>query len=333
MSFGAVAAVVGIGAAVGSAYMSNKGAQAAIGAQKNGLNALQPLDADELSKIASEGDLKQYQAGFKTQRDVDPATASMRTRGAQELLHSLGIDISGKSLADVSLKERAADLSAEKESTQSIIADLIDRAKADLDAGATLPPEFQAELVKSGLESAGKGGLSIEGKGQAGVDIRRLLGSEGLALKERREANALRGLGGAEALRTRRSNALADIIQQDNLLRDAKFNRTGQLAKMGYGAIPKIGLSGEDLVRISAQNTEFENNRIMGKANLKAQSKASNAGMWSGIIGAGGSAISGGLGGSSGSGGWLTNLFRSTPAAGTGYAQEGGGVDSNNRWQ
>lgn len=306
-----VTAAVAVGASVYSANQKGKALKKGMSVKQAAYDALQPLDFDELNKVATEADLLKYKTQLDEQAKVDPTFAKLRSQGGANLLSELQ---AGKDSASTrSVKEIEALTSGSKKSQEDAITALMDRAKADLEAGATLPPEFQAELIKAGLENAGNQGLSIEGRGAAGSEIRRLVGSEGLALKQQREANARENLSAAEMIRRRRLDALGSLINADTGVRDTNFNRAGKAIAVGQAMMPSIGLTGADAAGVSAANTEFENNRILAKAGVKAKyyaDRAANRSQAASGVASGISSFAGAAGGGGGGGGsWITSLF------------------------
>lgn len=334
MSFIAVAVTAAV--VIGGAVIKNQAQGKAAKRQQQALGSLEGLDIDELNSLASDTDIEKFKKQFQVQADNDPTYAALRNKGGAGILRALNEDANGQTNADLALKQMSEDLKKEGPVTQGFIDDLLSRAKADLDAGATLPPEFQAELVKAGLEGAGTKGLSIEGRGSAGTDVRRLLGSEGLALKGAREANARTNITAAEALRERRARVLEGLATLDNNLRGAKVIRAGGAAAIGSAAVPSIGLTGQDDVNMSIQNTNLANQVKLGIGNIKAQKALNDGAMYSSILSAVGGAAGGVVNGApmggvgapggsampaggvfSGIGSWIGGLFPSNKAAPT----------------
>jgi hypothetical protein len=286
------AGIVGIGAGIGTSILQNDANQSALSAQQNALNQLKTLDIPTLEKMASDQDLAKYKADFDAQAKIDPNFAAMRTQGSQGILDALKLDASGKSLADTSLKGFSDAAGKNSAANQPIIDSLLAQAKQELSAGATLPPEFQAELVRSGLETNGQGGLNIDGRGAAGTNIRTLVGSAGLQLQAQRRQQAQSMTGTASALQTQQQNALAELSQLSNNLTNSKMNRGVTATTMGNATVPSIGLTGGDAVNMSIANTNLDNNRTQAIGNVNASRALSTGAMWTGILGAG----TGGLG-------------------------------------
>lgn len=327
MSFAIIAVgAVAVGAAVYKGVSGGKALSKAEQTRLAALDSLKPLDAQEMSKVAGDAEIKRFTDSIASQRKLDPDFARMREQGGKNIVSQLQSDANPTSAGNSSLKEMRELVGNAKGSTDEVLAQLMDRVKADLDAGATLPPEFQAELVRSGMEKAGASGLDMSRGGDAGANTRRLLGSEGLALKMAREANAVRNLGAATNLRNDRSKALIGIAALDNDLKNATMGRAGAAISTSNSNMPSIGLSGADAADIYQRNAEFENKRILERAKITSDTtlaKAANNAQMAGGIASGVSSAIGGYAGAAGGaagtgsggggfGSWLSGLFGGT---------------------
>lgn len=334
MAFIAIAGgVIAGGAAIGSAVIQNGAQNDAINAQKNALDSLQSLDIPGLENLASAQDLAKYKADFSAQVENDPAYAALRNNGAQGLLSLVNQDQSGTSTADTALKGLSSNINANSGANQSLISGLLSQASAELNAGATLPPEFQAELVRSGLENSGNSGLSIDGRGAAGTNIRTLLGSAGLQLQQQRQNQAINLGTTADNLQAQQQNALAELAQMSNSLSQAKAARAQTAVNAGNSTVPSIGLSGQDAANMSIANTNLANNKILGIGNLNAQKSLADGQMWSSILGSGTSMLTGALGGMGGmfggAGGGITSGQAAAFNAGAGPVSKAGATNWN----
>jgi hypothetical protein len=293
-------AVVGTVAAVGAAAAKGAAANKAAKAMQKGWNATEPLDLDEMQEVGKAADLQKYQDQFAAQRKYDPVLGAMRSQGSENFLAQLQYDKTGQGVGDKATREVSKLIEDAKAGQQSAIDTLMTKAQEELDAGATLPPEFQAELVKAGLEGAGTGGLGIEGRGASGTGVRTLLGSAGLQLKQQREKNAIGMFGAADDIRAGRMKALAGVAELDNNVRSGKFARAGGAIGVGNAAMPSVGMSGATAMALTSANNDFENTRKLGKAGVEAARLKAQGDMWASIIGSVGSGMTGAVGGSYG---------------------------------
>jgi len=310
----AVVAVVGAAAYAGSAAAENKAKQSALTAQQKAWLNLKPIDIKDTQKVASDADIERFKNSLATQEQYDPTFSAMRKQGSANILKGLREDASGHSIAQNSLDQLAESNTKNSAAEQGVIDQLIARAKSDLDAGATLPPEFQAELVRSGLAKAGTSGLPLNGEGAAGVESRTLLGKAGIELQQQRQNEALQAAEGAGGIQSRRAQILEGLSTLDNNLRTASAARSGGAIQLANGSMPNVGLSGADVANLSLKNNDFENRRTLALGGIKANKYLSQGAANSAYISAGGQAITGviGAGAGGGSPSWIGGLLNSS---------------------
>src|SRR5208282_95425 len=245
------AAVVGTAAAVGSSYEKNKAQQSALSAQENAINGLQPLNITDLNSMASAQDLAKYQADFAAQAQYDPLFASLRSQGAQGVLGALASNANPNSIQNQSLAQLQTTTNANAAPTQSTISALLSAAQKELAGGATLPPAFQAELIRSGLASGGAAGTGVMGEGATGTGVRTLLGSAGQAYQAQQQGMATQAAGAASGLESQQEQALNELTQLSMNLNNQKAALAGGAASMGNATVPSIGLGGAQDVGLS----------------------------------------------------------------------------------
>jgi hypothetical protein len=127
---------------------------------------------------------------------------------------------------------------------------LIDAALEELNAGATLPPDVQAELVKAGLEKSGMVTGVSGPRGVGGNITRELVGTGALQLKQQRQQAASALLGRAQDLETQRASLLGTLFPN---LATTQLNRLKGLegaAAFSNEMVPNAGLSGKDIVNL-----------------------------------------------------------------------------------
>ncbi len=316
-----VAAVVVAAAAAGSAYAENEATQSALTEEQKAWNKVKGTDIGKTQKLAADADIAKYRQQFQAQRDIDPKYAALRDSGANGVLDALQQDASGNSTARRSIDALEASSNKNTPAEQSVIEGLLKRAKSDLDAGATLPPEFQAELVRSGFAQAGAAGAPTNGDGGTGTQVRTLLGSAGINLQNQRTQEATLAAGSAGEIQSRRSQILGGLAQLDNNLRSSQFDRAFGASKLGSGSVPNVGLTGADVANLSLNNDALENRRQLALGGINANRALAQGKANSSYIAAGGQAVSGGLGAysametgvpnqySGGSGSWLQDFY------------------------
>lgn len=329
-------AAVGAAAAAGSAYEKHQGEMSALSAEQQAWLQVKGYDIKGNSRLVSQGDLDKYKAQFQAQQAVDPTGAALRTQGEAGVLNQIRQDASGNSIAQQSLNQSKAISDAQTPQEQGVINDLIARAKSDLAAGATLPPEFQAELVRSGLAGSAQNGEAINGSANAGANTRTLLGQAGIQLQAFRQNQALQAAGAAGDIQSRRASILSGLAEMSNNLQAAQYQRATGGAAMGYAGVPSIGLSGHEIGNLDLANQKLENTRTLALGGINANRALSSANANAAYIQAGGQFVqnaigayagggTGGMmsGGSGGGGGgsWISGLLNS----GGGYSGGGSG--------
>jgi hypothetical protein len=312
MSIGIVAVVAG-GLAIGGAVASGVSKAGAISAEKAGVNSQEGLNISQLNQLASDQDIAKYQADFQEQAKVDPTYAALRTQGGSAVLNALRSNADPNSLQNKSLAATAASVNTNVAPNQSMISDLMAKAKEELAAGATLPPAFQAEMIRSGLAAGGAAGTGVAGEGATGVGVRTLLGSSGLQLEAQRQAQALALSGGAQSLEDTQRNALMELTQLSNNMNAAKAQLGGTGAALGLSTVPSIGLSGTQDVNMSIANTQLANQKKVQLGQLEGQQQLNTGSMISGILGGASGMLTGGMGG-----GGTTGVTGSSSTGGNG---------------
>lgn len=329
------AAAISAAAYAGSSYMKHQGEMAALSAEQQAWMNVKDINIKDQQRLVSQADIDKYKGQFAAQEQVDPNAAALRKEGTAGVLNQLRQDQSGNTIADQSLKQSAALSSAESGPEKGVIDDLIARAKSDLESGATLPPEFQAELVRSGLAGSAQNGMALNGNGQAGVNTRTLLGGAGIQLQAQRTAEAEGAATTAGDIQSRRASILQGLAILDNDLRGAKTQRATGAAAFGYSATPDIGLSGKDVGNLSLANWKLDNQRVLALGGINANKALSTANANAAYVTAAGNfassavgSIAGGGAGAGGGGGgssWIGGLLNSG-----GYGGSYGSVINNN---
>jgi hypothetical protein len=172
---------------------------------------------------------------------------------------------------------------------------IIQRAQEDFDAGATLPAEFQAELVRTGIQTGGQAGVGTAGRTIGGVTSR-LLGGAGIQLKSQRATEGAALAGTADALARSRQQLLASIFPSVAAKEAAEIGRAAAGLGLAESLLPESGLSGTQAVDLQvAQKKGIAN--LLGQRGQVAAGQAIAQGQFtSQLIGAGAGAISGGIG-------------------------------------
>lgn len=290
-------AVVGMAGAIGGAVAKGDAARKAGNARLDAIRAMEDINIQTEQDIARTADKERFAGQLQLQRDVDPTVAAVREAGAKSLLSSIDTaeDQKARDVAGVLASENMQ----EDPKLVALKAKLLEDAQADLDRGAELPPEFQAELVRSGLETAGSSGFRPGAKGGAARSARTLLGAAGLALKEQRRQSALSSATGVTDMAATRANILSRIVPTLTSLGDATAARAGRAFLTASGAVPEYGLSGSEMVNLDLARINQQNKKQAAIGGINAEKAIAQGQMWSEIIGAGTQGVGSIMGGMS----------------------------------
>jgi hypothetical protein len=326
VAVGAIAA----GAAVYSGMEAKGAAKDAARAQHAGYDAVQYVDIDKLNDKSLGADSKRFEEQFKLQEKFDPTVAGLRKGGAKGILDGLGDDADANALLQELTKE-----GADSPRRQALIDKLYDGAEAELNAGATLPPEFQQELVRAGLEKTGNAGTV--GSGAAGVEARTILGRAGLDLQAHRRSEATKLLSTADVLKQNRAAILANTLGAVEATKNQRQGRFINAYQIGAAGVPQAGLTGADVANLDVANLNLKNQVVLGKAgvnaNLAIAKGQANQQMIAGVASGLTTAV-GGVGGGAGGGGGIISMFGGGGGMGSpgtqnnpyGYSQYGRGT-------
>lgn len=203
----------------------------------------------------------------------------------------------GKILSDITGGETNADKVAAQATNEALTgnakmdeakAALIDAALKELHAGATLPPDVQAELVQTGLQKSGKVTGGAGGSGVGGQLLTTLVGERGLALQKDRQERAAGLLGQAQNLEQSRASILGSLfpnLQSQDL---NKFSAADTAFKTAYASAPEAGLTGESvaniwLARVGATNQLAQASADAAAKGGFAQAQLLNSGIGQGL--------------------------------------------------
>lgn len=239
------------------------------------------LEPGKLTGQAEAQDVAREKARRGLQASLDPELARARlaaTAGIEQQLAGLTTG-AGDVIAGQAAQEAMAATGGFDELKQR----LIDTALMELDAGATLPQDVQAELVKAGLERGARATGAISPTGLN--ETRRLIGQEGLKLQADRQARAA-GLGqAAQDLEVRRATILGSLFPalKQNQLKN--LTATGETLALTDAAAPALGLSGEDLTNLWLMRVGATSDILGKKGDVASAGGISQAALWNKAIG------------------------------------------------
>jgi len=300
-----VAAVVVAAGAAASAVVQKNAADHAANAQKKGVEQQNQLlkhnmNPDKLNDLAQRFDKERAQNRIALQKEIDPELAALRQKGKEQLLEQANSNPETRQSGLVA-KELFNEVKQEDPRMKALKDSLIAKAQADLDAGASLPPTFQAELVRAGLNLGSQAGVGFD-KSTIGGGVARVLGGAGLQLEAQRTAEAQQLAKSAQDITNSRVNILATVFPK---LRDLEsVNRQDALVnfQVGDSTLPEAGLTGREAVNIQIAKTKAKGALLQKNADIKSQEAKDQGAYTSALIGAGTSLVSGVLGAYGGGG-------------------------------
>jgi len=298
--------VVTAAVVAGSAYLKGQAAKKAGEAQKNALAdqekiLQQKLDPAALNRLAQTMDRERALSRRALQEEIDPELAELRQKGKEELLKEFGTPDSSRQTTQVANQLFQENITADPR-IEALKDSIINKAQSDLDAGATLPPEYQAELVRSGLSTGAGSGVGVS-RNQVGGVTARLLGSAGIQLGQQRVAEAQQLTNTAQNLTNARASILSSIFPTVKATEDAKIARAAGAFQLGESTLPQSGLSGSDAVNLEVARRNAQVAAKGKKGEISANLAIAKGNEQAGYLSAIGSAASGAAGAIGGAGG------------------------------
>lgn len=286
--------VVAAGAAAATAAKKHA-ADKASDAQKKAVDQQDQLlkgnmNPNRLNALAQEFDKKRAVSRLALQKEIDPELAALREKSKAQLLNDTA---TSDKAGDQSHQLASALFNETKVEDPRLVAlkdSLISKAQEQINRGATLPPEFQAELVRSGLDTGSQAGFAID-KNTVGGGIAKALGLAGIQLEQSRQNQAMELANSANNLQNSRINILASVFPKLRDLETTDTNEAKQNFLLANSTIPENGLSGQDAVNIQIAKTKAQSALLQKRADIKSQQAIAQGNATSGYIGAGTSAV------------------------------------------
>lgn len=256
--------IIGAAGSVAGAAISANAVKNATAAQIKALErqrefVYKELDPSKVGGAALAADRERIQNQLALQALTDPEL--LRQRYAAQAATS-------SQLEDL-LSDESAAARVEAQATEEALAGaprmqeakeaLIDAALRELQLGATLPPDVQAEIVQTGLQRSGSATRGAGGAGFGGQVLTTALGTAGLQLQADRQQRAAGLLEAADNLERSRASILGSLfpnLQSSNL---SRLGAADTVFKTSAAAVPEAGLTGESvanlwLARVGATN-------------------------------------------------------------------------------
>lgn len=301
MSMGIVATVAVTAASAYSAYSKGQAAKKAANMRMAALDQVKELDIPGIQTAAQKADAERFKGSLELQRTEDPMAAEARAKGLEGLVSSISGEEDAQS--KTALEKALATQNLTADQTAALKQALLENAKTALAQGASLPPEFQAELVRTGLEQSGTAGLTPDRQGASGQTLRKLVGSAGLQLQEQRRQQAIGTVAAVDQSNLSQASILSNLAQSFQGLINSRAQRATNAASVGQSLLPAFGLTGGDVSNMMVANTNLKNSVTLAKGDAMAQKALASGAMKAELAGVAASAVGGlGTGGMTGSG-------------------------------
>ena len=298
--FGAIGSIASASIASGAQEDALNAQLGAIQAQRAYLYA--NLDPTKIGEAAQTQDEQRAQAQLALQGKIDPTLLQQRYAAESAMGTKLADLINAQSPSAQVASAATADALKNVPGSQDIQNKLIDAALKDISAGATLPPDLQAEMVQSGLQSTGQATGVSRATGIGGTVLRTVLGSAGIQLQQQRQAQAAQLAGQAQQLETQRQSVLQQLFPNLQQQQIGQLGAAGGVFSTSQGAVPQAGISGQDVANIWLARVGASNQLTAQAGNAAAQSAMNQGTIWSNALGGAARGIGGGLQAS----GWFT---------------------------
>jgi len=260
------AAVAAAGAA-GSAYATSKAADKAAAAQKNALKGQKKILEEELSygKVNQQAVAAERQRAkdrIALQEEIDPELAQLRQLGKEQLLAQAKQPGASQQSVQVA-NQLFAEFQKPDQGLEKLKDQIISKAQEDLNRGATLPPEYQAELVRAGITAGSQAGLKTA-QSTIGGKVTQALGSAGVNLEQQRTAEAAGLANTANNLEQSRAKLLESIFPTISQSEATQRQVAASTFGIGEQTLPQAGLTGQEAanLQINKGNTLM---KIRGK--------------------------------------------------------------------
>jgi hypothetical protein len=244
----------------------------------------QNLKPSRVSEAARAADIERTESRLALQQRIDPALLATRFVSQEKLfeLAKEGAESAGDQVAAQLFEE----VSAAPDARLGQLRDqLLDQALEEIEGGATLPPDVQAELVKAGLEKSGTVGTGTSSRGLAGQISRKLIGNEALALKRARQEQAVRLGTAAEDIQARRLGILGSVFPTLKNLQTQNIQQQQALFQTANQAVPEAGLGGSDVANIFLARVGATNQLAQSAADAAARGAIQQAGALQQMVG------------------------------------------------
>jgi hypothetical protein len=242
------------------------------------------LKPSKVQQAALSADIERTENRLALQAKTDPALLATRFVSQEQLLKLAqeGAESQGDQIAAQLFEEASKAPDPRQEELRNA---LLDNALEEIGAGASLPPDVQAELVKAGLEKSGTVGAGSSSRGLAGQLTRKLIGAEALNLKKARQDQAIRLGQASEDITNRRLGVLGSVFPALKNLQTQNIQQQQAAFQLSNQAVPEAGLGGSDIANIFLARVGATNQLAQSAADAAARGAIQQAGALQQMVG------------------------------------------------
>jgi hypothetical protein len=282
--------IFGAAGTIAAAGISAKASKEATKMQIDALNkqrdfVYSELDPAKISPMALEADIDRAKSRLALQGITDPKLLAARYAAQDKMLS--GVEGLGTGPAAQVEKQAVSEALSGNDVASQMKQRLIDNALTELNAGATLPPDVQAEIVRAGLERSGSVSGAATQKGLGGNITREMVGERALALKSERQGKAMAMTQAAAALEQNRASLLGSLFPSLKTSQLADIGAAQSVMASGAAEIPEAGLSGESVANLWMARVGATNQLAQASADALAKGAMAQGQAWSGAVGGG----------------------------------------------
>lgn len=319
----AIAAIaIAAGGAAASTAVKQDAERKAINKQQDAARAQQEIDIEKMKKLGAGQDIEHYLKSQEFFREQNPELAAARDLAAGNLLSDLQTGgVREQEALDRMFAENIAPTGVD-----ALAEEIRRQAAEDLALGSQLPADFQAELVRLGLEEAGGAGIGFDPSGPVTQKLGTLTGQAGLALRQQRMGQAQQATQLGDIVRSNRQQILSGLINANQGVRAFQTGQATNALNIARAETPSIGLRGTDVVNLDLNNLAMRNAKLKEIARLDAEKALSKGRAIEGYINAGTQLAGGVLGGVTGGGGGIGSILGGGSSPISGLVGGGGGA-------
>lgn len=243
------------------------------------------LQPGRVNREALGADINRAKQRLALQGVVDPAALETRYAAEDSILRQvLGLEGGpAQDVAAVAAQEAIAGTPGLDRAKNA----LVDAALREIELGATLPQDVQAELVKAGLERSGEVvGSPTGGRGTSGQLLRQIIGSAGLQLQADRQQRAAALTDAASNLESRRQEILGTLFPNLSTVQLNTLRGVQGALEQSNAMLPEAGLGGSDIANLWLARVGATNQLAQQAANAAAQGALGQAQAWQSGLGA-----------------------------------------------